>query len=835
MKLHSSIIALFVPLLAYSQGTKADYDRANNLRERYRGTVLNERVTPNWIDGTQNFWFTHQGQNGAKTFMLVTPGNEKKAPAFDHKKVAEIATKIIGKTVEADFLPLSRIDFTSDLQTVRVQLAAKTYQINLKNYEYSEARPEAGANGGLRAFAPETPPRNDGSGEQTSIKFINQSNETLVVSWLSGDTNPVEYARIKPGADWESNTYSGHLWLITRVSGERLATYAAERSAGVAILDGKKVQPQRGQNRGGGNGQQFRGFDSPDGKWRIAFRNDNAFLLNVQSKEEKQVSQDGTPTNSYNGRVWWSPDSKHVAFYQTEPEERHPLNIVLTTPKDQFQPRLTTQQYLKPGDKVAKPRLRVLDPESGKLTAVDEALYSNPFDVDGEIWLSNDQFAFRYNQRGHQVMRLVGVDAKTGVAKTLIDEVAKTFVDWTNKAYYQIQPDKKHAIWMSERSGWCQLYYYDLESGESKPITKGNWVVRSVTQVDQDKKQIWFMASGLDANQDPYNQHFCRVNFDGTGFTRLTDGNGTHTVDFSPDRKVIFDTYSRIDAPPTFEVRSADTGKKLVTVDQADITALIKAGFKVPIPFVSKARDGVTDIYGLIYLPTNFDATKQYPVIEDIYAGPQGSFVPKTFHTYSQGLSFAELGFIVVKIDGLGTNNRSKAFHDVCWKNLVDAGLPDRILWMKSVAKKWPQMDLSKVGIYGTSAGGQNALDAVLTHGDFYRAAMADCGCYDNRMDKIWWNEQWMSWPIGPHYEAQSGRTLAKNLTGKLLLLVGENDTNVDPASTYQVVDALIKADKDFEFVVVPNQGHGAIATPYGRRRTMDFFVRSLLGAEPRR
>lgn len=833
MKLHSSAIALFVPLLAYSQGTKADYERANGFRERFRNLILNERIAPSWIGGSSNFWYLRQGNNSTKTFMLVTPGNGKKEPAFDHKKMAGIVTKIEGKEVNADRLPFNRIEFSNDLANVAIQVGAKTYEVNLTTYESKEAKLEVGAGGGLQAYAPETLPRNDGSGEQTSIKFVNQSSETLVISWLSGDTNPVEYARIKPGGDWESSTYSGHLWLVTRVSGERLAAYAAERKASIAFLDGKRVVSQRGGGRGQGGG--FQSFQSPDGKWRMAFRNDNAFLINVASKEEKQVSQDGSPGNSYNGRVWWSPDSKHVAFYQTEPEERHPLNIVLTTPRDQFQPKLTTQQYLKPGDKVAKPRLRMLDAETGKLMPVDEALYSNPFDVDGETWLSNDQFVFRYNQRGHQVMRLVGVDAKTGTAKTLINEEAKTFIDWTNKAYYQIQPDKKHAIWMSERSGWCQLYYYDLETGSSAPITKGNWVVRSITQVDSDKKQIWFMASGLDEGQDPYFQHFCRVNFDGTGFTRLTDGNGTHAVEFSPDRKVLFDTYSRVDLAPTFEVRSVETGKKLVSVEQADISGLTKAGFKVPLPFVSKARDGVTDIWGLVYLPTNYDSTKKYPVIEDIYAGPQGSFAPKAFHTYSGGMALAELGFIVVKLDGLGTNNRSKAFHDVCWKNLVDAGLPDRILWMKAAAKKWPSMDLDKVGIYGTSAGGQNALDAVLTHGEFYKAAMADCGCYDNRMDKIWWNEQWMSWPIGPHYEAQSGRTLAKNLTGKLLLLLGENDTNVDPASTYQVVDALIKADKDFEFVVVPNQGHGAVASPYGRRRMMDFFVRNLLGVEPGR
>jgi len=249
---------------------------------------------------------------------------------------------------------------------------------------------------------------------------------------------------------------------------------------------------------------------------------------------------------------------------------------------------------------------------------------------------------------------------------------------------------------------------------------------------------------------------------------------------------------------------------------------------------VARARDGVTDIYGVINRPTNFDPGKKYAVIENIYAGPQGAFVPKGFSTLNSMQGLAELGFIVVQTDGLGTSFRSKKFHDVCWKNLVDAGFPDRILWLKEAAAKYPSMDLTRVGIYGGSAGGQNALGALLTHGEFYKAAVADCGCHDNRMDKIWWNEQWMGWPIGKHYEEQSNVTLAHNLTGKLLLTVGELDKNVDPATTMQVVNALIKADKDFDLVVFPGAGHGAGGSPYGRRRMQDFFVRHLLGVEPR-
>ena len=262
------------------------------------------------------------------------------------------------------------------------------------------------------------------------------------------------------------------------------------------------------------------------------------------------------------------------------------------------------------------------------------------------------------------------------------------------------------------------------------------------------------------------------------------------------------------------------------------MSALLATGWKAPERFVAKGRDGTTDIYGVIFRPTNLDPKKKYPVIEDIYAGPQDSFVPKAFAAFREPQALAELGFIVVQIDGMGTSNRSKAFHDVCWKNLGDAGLPDRILWMKAAAAKYPYMDLTRVGIYGVSAGGQDALRALLAHPDFYKVGVAACGCHDNRMDKIWWNEQWMGWPVGPHYAEQSNVTNAHKLQGKLLLIVGEMDHNVDPASTMQVVNALIKADKDFDLLVVPGAGHG-IGGAYGVRRMRDFFVRHLLGVEP--
>jgi dipeptidyl aminopeptidase/acylaminoacyl peptidase len=323
------------------------------------------------------------------------------------------------------------------------------------------------------------------------------------------------------------------------------------------------------------------------------------------------------------------------------------------------------------------------------------------------------------------------------------------------------------------------------------------------------------------------------VNFDGSGLVVLTEGDGTHSVQFSPDRSWFVDTWSRVDLPPVTELRRGEDGALIRELERADAADLLAEGWRPPERFVARGRDGVTDIWGIIHRPRNFDPARKYPVIESIYAGPHDSFVPKSFRPYYRQEELTDLGFAVVQIDGMGTSNRSKAFQDVCWKNLGDSGFPDRIRWMRAAAAKYPWLDLSRVGIYGGSAGGQSAVRAVLAHGDFYKAAAADCGCHDNRMDKIWWNELWMGWPVGPHYQEQSNVTQAHRLEGKLLLTVGELDRNVDPSSTFQLVNALIKADKDFELLVVPGAGHGAGEGDYARRRRREFFVRHLLATAP--
>ncbi len=578
-----------------------------------------------------------------------------------------------------------------------------------------------------------------------------------------------------------------------------------------------------------------RGGESPDRKSVAFVKDHNVWLRDASTKEEAQLSKDGSASDSY-GTVYWAPDSKKFIAIKTKAGGDRKVTLVDSSPRDQLQPKTSTYFYLKPGDAIPLRKPYLFDVEAKKEITVSDELFPNPWDVSYEHWSPDSKrFTFVYNQRGHTVMRVLAIDAETGKVTPIVNEECKTFFDYAHKLYVSYLDDSNEMIWMSERDGWNHLYLVDLATGKAKNITSGKWVVRGADRVDAKKREVWFRAMGIDADQDPYHVHYCRINFDGTGLVRLTEGDGTHSISYSPDRQFIVDTYSRVDLPPVHELRRVSDGSKVLDLEKADATALLKTGWSYPQRFVAKGRDGETDIHGYIVRPSNFDPQKKYPVIESIYAGPHDHHVRKAFSVSAGEQSMSELGFILVKIDGMGTSWRSKAFHDVCWKNLGDSGFPDRVLWIKAAAAKHPEMDFSRgVGIYGGSAGGQSTMRGMTEYPDFYTVGVADCGCHDNRMDKIWWNELWMSWPVGPQYAEQSNVTNAHKLKGKLMLTLGELDRNVDPSSTLQVVNALIRANKDFDFVLFPGGGHGAGGSPYGARRRMDFFVRHLLDVEPR-
>jgi len=576
---------------------------------------------------------------------------------------------------------------------------------------------------------------------------------------------------------------------------------------------------------------------SPDGKWEALIQNFNVFVREKGRKDALALSFDGTEGDHYVlSAAAWSPDSHKLAAYRVRMGQHRKIAYIESSPADQVQPKWSLVDYAKPGDTLDIPRPVLFDVATRKGTPIAPELFENPYSMSRFEWRKNSAaFTFEYNQRGHQLYRIVEVDAGTGVARAVVTETSPTFYCYYSKRYRHDVDDGKEVIWTSERDGWNHLYLYDGATGKVKnQITHGEWVVRSVAKVDDAKRQIWFSASGMHAGKDPYYQHWFRINFDGTGLMPLTAvPDATHTLAFTSDMSYLIDTYSRVDQAPVSELRRAADLNLIATLETGDVKPLQQQmHWNAPEPFVTKGRDAKTDIWGVIYRPSTFDASKSYPVLEYIYAGPHDSFVPKTFAAAHAMQAMAELGFVVVQMDGMGTSNRSKAFHDVAWKNIADAGFPDRILWHKAVAAKYPWYDLSRLGIYGHSAGGQNSLGALLFHGDFYKAAVSSAGCHDNRMDKISWNEQWMGWPLGPEYAASSNVEHASQLKGKLMLAVGEMDTNVDPASTMQVVNALIKANKVFDFLFLPGKNHGGWGD-YWERKREDFFVREFLHVTP--
>lgn len=573
---------------------------------------------------------------------------------------------------------------------------------------------------------------------------------------------------------------------------------------------------------------------SPDGKWTAFIKNDNVYVREVATGKEKQLSQDGTLSNYYSSYIQWSPDSKSVVSCRIRPVEKRYVYYVESSPADQAQPKLHKQEYAKPGDELRFKVPCIFEVESGRRLIPSTELFSHQYELSGPMWNADSKaITFEYNERGHKVYRVLEMSAVDGSVRTLIEEKEEKYVNYP-RIYRNYLSDGKRIIWSSERDNYNHLYLYDRATGKPlNQITKGEWYVRGVQHVDEANEVIYFSANGMKKGEDPYLIHYYKINFDGSNLVELTPEEGMHQCWYSSDYKYLVDVYSKVDQAPIAVLRDAKDGKIRMQLDKADISALLANGWKAPEVFSAKGRDGKTDMWGVIYRPSNFDPSKKYPVIEYIYSGPGDQYVPKTFSSYNWWMtSLAELGFIVVQVDGMTTSFRSKEFEEVCYKNLKDAGLPDHIAWIKAAAQKYPYMDIDRVGIFGCSAGGQESTGAVLFHPEFYKAAYSACGCHDNRMDKIWWNELWMGYPVDESYSACSNVDNAHLLSRPLMLVVGELDDNVDPASTMQVANALIKANKDFELVVIPG-AHHTMGEDFGEHKRYDFFVRHLMGITP--
>ena len=634
-----------------------------------------------------------------------------------------------------------------------------------------------------------------------------------------------------------------------------LAVFFSKKQKGLAesLLKEEEKKPDRWHRRG----EAPVPVVSPDKKWEAYVKDNNLYISPVRDEKEKDkpkeeiaLTMDGTTNLRYDAwSIIWSPDSRKLATVKVRDVQERRIPLIESSPSSQKQPILQWRDYAKPGDVLPVYLPVLFDVEARRQVALDVAPYENQYYLNLTGWRKDSRaFTFEFNQRGHQRYVIGEVNAADGSIRHLVDEQTKTFIYYYNNYRYDLD-DGKELLWISERDGWRHLYLIDGTSGQVKrQVTKGEWVLRQVDYVDETNRIVYFTASGFNKGEDPYNLHYCRINLDGTGFTDMTPENGNHRVTFSADRSYFTDVYSRPDLPPVSQLKRTSDASVVAGLQRCDVSVLQAEGWQMPEVFCAKGRDGQTDIWGNIYRPMHFNASESYPVVEFIYAGPHDSHVDKDFKPAHHLVSkLVELGFIVVSIDGMGTSNRSKAFHDVCWKNLKDAGspshisvhisrkdagFPDRIAWMKAAGAKYKYMDLNRVGIYGWSAGGQNAMAALLFHNDFYKVAVALCGCHDNRMDKIWWNEQWMGYPIDASYSTSSNVDNAYRLKGKLLLINGELDDNVDPASTLQVVSALMKANKNFEQLYLPGKTH-SLGGPFEMHKMHDFFVKNLLGQEP--
>jgi len=604
---------------------------------------------------------------------------------------------------------------------------------------------------------------------------------------------------------------------------------------------------------------------SPDGTWALFLKDHNFWIRNTATDARRALTTDGTARNEYAGNLeanttWvtaqragfpappiaiWSPDSKRILAQKLDQRRVPESYLVQTVHAGGVRPKLWSFAFPFPGDSVAQGTWWIFEAESGQTVAAKAPPMPVPFMPSllfQEAWWADSAGTIVYyieHGPGAKAWWLKSIDAATGASRIIAEERGPTLTEAT-LAFESLRPqvrvtrDQKEVIWFSERDGWAHLYLLDAETGRVKnQITRGEWVVRDLVRVDEQTRKLWFLASGREPGRDPYLLQLYSIGFDGTGLTLLTPEDAQHQVSLGAHGDWVVDRVSRMDLAPVTVARSLD-GKLVLPLERADLSRLLATGWKWPERFSAKAADGVTDVFGIIFKPADFDSTRKYPIIEEIYPGPQTSRVPKAFEAGGDHRALVELGMVGVQVDGRGTAFRSKAFHDYSYGRLENGGgLEDHLSAYRQIAASRPYLDLDRVGIYGHSGGGFASARAMFLYPDFYKVAVSSAGNHDQRGYLSLWGETYQGMPQGDNYAAQANPSIAKNLKGKLMLVFGEMDDNVPPALTIQVIDALTRANKDYDLLIVPNGSHGMLFNMYFRRRRWDYFVQYLVGATP--
>ncbi len=635
----------------------------------------------------------------------------------------------------------------------------------------------------------------------------------------------------------------------------------------IIVVDAAKgtISPSDGTQKSSGGGAGRRGFNekelvSPDSS-KLAFIKDyNLWVKDIKTGTLTQLTTDGVKYFGYatdnagwkktdNPILKWSPDSKKIATFKQDERLAGDMYLVTT---NVGHPKLESWKYPLPGDtniitiqrvviNVDQPKVIFIKsaPDPHRASLSDDISSSGTFD---DVQWSPDatQVAFVSTSRNHQQEKFRIADASTGEVREVFEETVPTQYESGQGAInWRYLPGSKEIIWYSERDNWGHLYLYDATTGKVKnQITKGDWVVTQLVKVDEKKRVLYFFADGREPG-NPYYTYFYRIGFDGKNLTLLTPDKGNHSIRMSPSENYFIDNYSQPDVPGVSLLKNIE-GKTILTLEKTDISRLVATGWKPPVPFTVKAHDGTTDLYGLMYVPTQMDPSKKYPVVDYIYPGPQGGSVGYWGFAASRNdnQSLAELGFIVVQIEGSSNPLRSKSYHDMSYGHMAENTLPDQVSGIRQLSQRFSYIDTNRVGIWGHSGGGFATACAMFTYPDFFKVGISESGNHDNRNYEDDWGERYIGLLTGDannsNYTAQANQVYAKNLKGKLMLAHGLMDDNVPPTNTLLVVEALEKANKDYDLVVFPNSAHGyGFYSFYMMRRRWDYFVKNLLGKIP--